>query len=171
MVASMRTSDSTRSNRATDQRWQAVSAQLRALRAKWRPSPLTLLVCCGLVLVSAIATGTGLMILHYRDRAMSSNERELKSTALILAEHSDRAFQALELVQKNVIERMQALGIASREDFERRMSGHDVHLMLKDAMETAYPQQQSLGNLSRRPLFISNAHKTRDSRRAAGASD
>jgi diguanylate cyclase (GGDEF)-like protein/PAS domain S-box-containing protein len=97
-----------------------------------RPNPIALLISCGLVLISAIAIGTAMMVFHYRDRALSSNERELKNTALILAEHSDRAFQALDLVQRSVVERMQALNIASSEDYQRQMSGHDVHLMLKD---------------------------------------
>ncbi len=71
------------------------------------------------------------MVGNLRDRALFDSERELKNTALILAEQIDRSFQAVDLVQSSVIEKIQSLGIASSEDYARRMSGEDVHLMLK----------------------------------------
>src|SRR6266853_532152 len=94
--------------------------------------PITLLIVCAVVLIAAIAAGTSVLIFHFRARALAGGERELSNTALILAEQTERSFQSLELVQTNVIERMQAVGIASPEEFERRMSGQDVHMMLKD---------------------------------------
>lgn len=51
---------------------------------------------------------------------------------MVLAEHTDRAFQAVTLVEEALIEQMQSRGIVSADDYERRMSGYDVHLMLKD---------------------------------------
>ena len=71
------------------------------------------------------------MVDNLRDRALFDSERELKNTALILAEQIDRTFQAIDLVQSSVIEKIQSLGISSSEDYARRMSGQDVHLMLK----------------------------------------
>ena len=71
------------------------------------------------------------MVGNLRDRALFDSERELKNTALILAEQIDRTFQAVDLVQSSVIEKIQSLGIASSEDYARRMSGEDVHQMLK----------------------------------------
>jgi diguanylate cyclase (GGDEF)-like protein len=59
------------------------------------------------------------------------SERELKNTALILAEQIDRTFQGIDLVQSSVLERIKSLGIASNEDYTRRMSGEDMHQMLK----------------------------------------
>jgi diguanylate cyclase (GGDEF)-like protein/PAS domain S-box-containing protein len=108
-----------------------------------RTNPIALLIVCGGVLISAIAIGASMMVLHYRDRALSSSERELKNTALILAQHSDRALQALELVQKSLVERTQTLGIASAEDYGRQMSGRDVHVMLNDKI-TGLPHVESL---------------------------
>src|SRR6266702_6793551 len=64
--------------------------------------------------------------------ALTAVQCELRNVALVLAEQTDRAFQTVELLEDSLIERMQALGIASPEDFERRMSGHEVHLMLKE---------------------------------------
>jgi hypothetical protein len=66
------------------------------------------------------------------NRELVENERRLESLALVLAEQIDRSFQSIELIQTDVIERMQSLGIASAEDFERQMSGYDTHRRLKD---------------------------------------
>ena len=83
------------------------------------------------MLIAAIVVSTAIMVGNLRDRALFESERELKNTALILAEQIDRTFQAIDLVQSSVIEKIQSLGIASSEDFARRMSGEDVHQMLK----------------------------------------
>jgi hypothetical protein len=90
-----------------------------------------LLVICGLLLCAAIISGTVGILVDLRDRALAASERELTNTALVLAEQTDRAFQAVELMQSGLIESMNARGIASAEDYERLMSGHDVHLMLR----------------------------------------
>jgi diguanylate cyclase (GGDEF)-like protein/PAS domain S-box-containing protein len=94
-----------------------------------------LLIGCGLLLAVAVVAGAVGMIADLRERALAASERELRNTALILAEQTDRAFQAVALMESGFIERMRALGIASPEDFERAMSGHDVHLMLKDKVD------------------------------------
>jgi diguanylate cyclase (GGDEF)-like protein len=99
--------------------------------AVWRNRPIRYLILCGAALIAAIVIGTAIMASNLRDRALSDSERELKNTALILAEQIDRSFQAVDLVQSSVIEKIQALGITSSEDYARRMSGQDVHLMLK----------------------------------------
>jgi diguanylate cyclase (GGDEF)-like protein/PAS domain S-box-containing protein len=100
--------------------------------AQRRFRPAHLLVICGLLLAVAVIAGSVVMMTDLRDRALDASERELKNTALILAEQTDRAFQAVDLMQSGIVERLSALGIASAEDFERAMSGHDVHLSLKD---------------------------------------
>jgi diguanylate cyclase (GGDEF)-like protein len=99
--------------------------------AVWRNRPIRYLILCGVALIAAIVVGTAIMASNLRDRALFDSERELKNTALILAEQIDRSFQAVDLVQSSVIEKIQALGITSSEDYARRMSGQDVHLMLK----------------------------------------
>ena len=94
--------------------------------------PIQSLALFGILLVAAIVIGIAMATQTFRDRALADSERELKNTALILAEQTDRAFQSLDLVATSVIERMQSLGIASTEDLERRMSGQDVQSLLKD---------------------------------------
>ena len=67
-----------------------------------------------------------------RGRVLTASQRELRNTAVILAEQTDRAFQAVELMQSGLLEIVSARGIATAEYYERLMSGRDVHLMLKD---------------------------------------
>jgi diguanylate cyclase (GGDEF)-like protein len=99
--------------------------------AVWRNRPIRYLVICGMTLIAAIVVSTAIMVDNLRDRALVDSERELKNTALIMAEQIDRTFQAIDLVQSSVIEKIQSLGVSSSEDYARQMSGQDVHLMLK----------------------------------------
>jgi diguanylate cyclase (GGDEF)-like protein len=92
---------------------------------------IQLLLACGVVLMAAIAIGTGIMILNSRDQAITESQRELKNTALILAEETDQAFRSLELVQKSILERIHSLGVRSSEELGNQLSGKDVHLALK----------------------------------------
>ena len=86
----------------------------------------------GVLLVAMIVVGIAMATQTFRDRELANSERELKNTALILAEQTDRTIQSLDLVLTSVVERMQSLGISSTEDFARRMSGQDVQSLLKD---------------------------------------
>jgi len=97
-----------------------------------RSRPVRLIILCGVLLIVAIAVGTGIMLSNLRNRALTDNERELRNTAFVLAEQMERDFAAVESVQTSLIERFWASGIASSEDYERIMSGHDAHLVLKD---------------------------------------
>jgi diguanylate cyclase (GGDEF)-like protein len=100
----------------------------------WRDRPTRYLIFCGALLIVAIAVGIVMMVGNFRNRALVDSERQLKNTALILAEQVDRSFQATELVQRGVLEKVQSLGISSSEDLAHQMSGQDVHLMLKAAI-------------------------------------
>ena len=81
--------------------------------------PIRSLAFFGVLLVAAIVVGIALATQTFRDRELANNERELKNTALILAEQTDRTIQSLDLVLTSVIERMQSLGISSTEDFQK----------------------------------------------------
>ena len=101
------------------------------------------IIASGLGLTAAIAFGTAILISSLQDRARADAKRVLNTTAYVISEHLEAIFQSLELVQKNVIERMQPFGIASSEDLDRLMSGIDTHLMLKD-MISGVPQLDTL---------------------------
>ena len=107
--------------------------RLRAISglAAWHKRPIRYLILCGVLIIAAIVAATAIMVGNLRDRALSESERELKNTALILAEQLDRTFQAIDLVQSSVIAKIQSLEIASSGDYARQMSSKDVHQMLK----------------------------------------
>ena len=97
--------------------------------------PIRYLILCGVLLIVAIAAGTAILVGNVRARALAGTERELKNTALILAGQIERSFQAVELVQRSLMERIKALGINSSEDYARQLSGQAMHLMLKDKIK------------------------------------
>src|SRR5690348_2936271 len=94
--------------------------------------PLTYLLIGAALLIGAIVAGTGFQVANFRERALADSERDLKNTVLILSEQLDRSFQAIELVQRSVIDRMAASGVETSAQFTARMAGDDVHAMLQD---------------------------------------
>src|SRR5262245_51722771 len=97
-----------------------------------RLRPASMLVVCGALLAAAVAAGAAIVLSNLRERALSDSERQLQNFAAILAEQTDHAFQAIDLVQISLIEQMQALGVTSGDDYRRKMSGDDVRRTLKD---------------------------------------
>ncbi len=90
------------------------------------------IIILGIALVVVIIAATGLMLQNLRDRELAASAHEQEGLTFVLAEQIDRTFQSMERVQTAVIQRMQRLGIASAEDYERQMSGQDTHQRLKD---------------------------------------
>ena len=97
-----------------------------------RSRPITLLIVGAGVLIAAVAFGTAAMIFNLRDRHLTGNERELRNVALVVAAQADRIFEATDRVETSLIERFAELGVATADDFERKMSGYPTHLLLKD---------------------------------------
>jgi hypothetical protein len=98
----------------------------------WTSRPVRYLLFGGALIIAAVAVATAVMVDNFRDRALADTERELKNTALILAGQIDRKFQAIELIEASISERVQSLQIMSSEQLERQMSGPDVHRTLSD---------------------------------------
>ncbi len=96
-----------------------------------RGGPIRWLILGGAFLIAAITIGTTIVAGNFRERALNSSERELENTVLLLARHFDQQLEDFEVIQKDLIAYMRSSGITSREDYKRRMSGQDIHLMLK----------------------------------------
>ena len=96
-----------------------------------RGGPIRWLILGGAFLIAAITVGTTIIAGNFRERALNSSERELENTVLLLARHFDQQLEDFEVIQKDLIAYMRSSGISSREDYKRRMSGQDIHLMLK----------------------------------------
>src|ERR1700738_1714544 len=99
-----------------------------------RGGPIRWLILGGALLIAAIAIGATLMAENFRERALQNSERELENTVLLLARHFDQQLDDLEGVQNDLIEFMRSNGIATSENYRRRMSSQDIHLMLKTKM-------------------------------------
>jgi diguanylate cyclase (GGDEF)-like protein/PAS domain S-box-containing protein len=102
----------------------------------WHSRTIRLLILCGVLLAAVTIAVTSSLLLTLRNRDLAESESNLKSLVLVLAEQIDRSFQSIELIQASVVERIKYLGIASAEDYKRKMSGHDIHLILKSQAET-----------------------------------
>jgi diguanylate cyclase (GGDEF)-like protein len=99
-----------------------------------RGGPIRWLILGGLLLISAIAIGATLMAGNFRERALRNSERELENTVLLLARHFDQQLEDFDFIQKDLIDFMRSNGIATPENYQRRMSSQEVHLMLKSKM-------------------------------------
>jgi len=94
-------------------------------------NPIRALVLCGVLLISAIAVGTSVMVYGFRERALQSNLRELENTVQLLARHFDQQFDDFAVVQQDIIGQINLGRMTSPEDFRREMSSEDAHQMLK----------------------------------------
>jgi len=115
-----------------------------------------MLIVCGVLLAAAVAAGAAVVLSNLRERAMSDSEHQLQNLAAILAEQTDHAFQAIDLVQTSLIEQMQAVRIASGGDYRRRMSDDAVRRMLKDKI-ASLPYVHSVMLIDARGKLISTS--------------
>ena len=105
------------------------------IASAFRGGPIRWLILGGTLLIAAIAIGATVMAGNFRERALRSSERELENTVLLLARHFDQQLEDFQVVQKDLIAFMRSSGITTAENYKRRMSGHDIHLMLKSKIE------------------------------------
>ena len=100
-----------------------------------RRGPIHWLILGGMLLIAAIAIGATVMAGNFRERALRNSERELENTVLLLARHFDQQLEDFSVVQKDVIAFMRSSGIATLESYRTRMSGQEIHLMLKSKLD------------------------------------
>ena len=112
------------------------SSDIRAFNISsiFRGGPIRWLTLGGALLIAAIAIGATLMAGNFREHALQNSERELENTVLLLARHFDQQIEDLGVVQNDLIEFMRSSGIATSENYRRRMSERDIHLMLRTKM-------------------------------------
>jgi cache domain-containing protein len=109
-----------------------------------------------MLLIAAVVISTWFILSNLRSRDLANRERELDNVALVLAEQTSRAFQAMDTVQSGIIERMQTLGITSADDYERRMSSRDVHFMLEDKA-ASLPQLSAITMINAQGKLINSS--------------
>jgi diguanylate cyclase (GGDEF)-like protein/PAS domain S-box-containing protein len=92
-----------------------------------RRSPLTWLIVAGLVLMTAIAVGTGLAVARFRQDAIEEGRKGLESTVLLLQRHFDRQFEDFAVLQNSIIAELESHGIESPDVFRSEMGTLAVH--------------------------------------------
>ncbi|MCG2628451.1 EAL domain-containing protein [Bradyrhizobium sp. WYCCWR 13023] len=100
-----------------------------------RSGPIRWLVVGGTLLIAAIAVGAVLMAQNFRERALRNSSRELENTVLLLAHHFDQQLQDFAVIQKDFVDHVRVNGITTAADFRKRLSGEDVHRMLRSKIE------------------------------------
>jgi diguanylate cyclase (GGDEF)-like protein len=115
----------------------ATNGTASSLKASVRGGPIRWLIIGGVFLITAIMIGTTIMAGNFRERALNNSKRELENTVLLLARHFDQQLEDLGAIQKELIGYMRSNGITSVENYKRRMSGEDIHLMLKSKLSAS----------------------------------
>ncbi|UWU80916.1 EAL domain-containing protein [Bradyrhizobium huanghuaihaiense] len=100
-----------------------------------RSGPIRWLVVGGTLLIAAIAVGATLMAQNFRERALRNSGRELENTVLMLAHHFDQQLQDFAVIQKDFVDHVRTIGISNAEDYRKRLSGQDIHRMLRSKIE------------------------------------
>jgi diguanylate cyclase (GGDEF)-like protein/PAS domain S-box-containing protein len=96
-----------------------------------RGGPIRWLILGGVLLIAAIAIGTTIMVGNFRERALSSSERELENTVLLLARHFDQQLEDFTVIQKDVIAQIQPTRITSPTTFSGERATLEWHEMLR----------------------------------------
>jgi diguanylate cyclase (GGDEF)-like protein len=96
-----------------------------------RRNPVRWLVTCGILLIAAIVLGTAMMVDNFREHALESSKRELENAVLLLAHHFDQQLDDAAQPVSDIIAQIHQDGIATPQDFTRRMSTPETHLRLQ----------------------------------------
>jgi diguanylate cyclase (GGDEF)-like protein len=114
-----------------------------ALRA-WlrRRASLVPALAGGLLAVGVVGTNA-LSVRQGHHHALQEAGREIGNIALVLADHTERALQAVEVVQDGIIERMHGEGVTTPEILRGWAGGRHIHEMLRDRAN-ALPQLDAL---------------------------
>ena len=100
--------------------------------AIYRPHPRKWWMLSGIVLIGLIVCASIAAALMSRERALTLAEGQLQNLAFVLASQAGATFETIDRVEASLAERMTAAGLSSPEEFERKFSDIDTHLMLAD---------------------------------------
>src|SRR5580704_157297 len=92
--------------------------------------PIRWLIAGGAFLIAAIAIGTTIMVGNFRERALSSNERELENTVLLLARHFDQQLEDFTAVLNDIAAQIHSDGVTP-EIFGGQLATLEWHEVLR----------------------------------------
>ena len=100
------------------------------LKSLLSSGPIRWLVGGGAFLIVGIAIGTAFMVNNFRERALSTNQRELENTVLLLSRHFDQQLQDFTIILKDIAERIRSDEIPA-DVFRGQMSTLEWHEELR----------------------------------------
>jgi diguanylate cyclase (GGDEF)-like protein len=109
----------------------------RRLRAGWphdfaEYAPVRWLMMGGIVLMTAIAIGTGVTISKFRESALETGKQSLESSVLLLARHFDQHLDDFSVLQGEIAEELQTREISQPEIFRSEMGTLVIHEMMRE---------------------------------------
>jgi diguanylate cyclase (GGDEF)-like protein len=116
-----------------------------------------LFLLCLIVVGMSLAVCTGTLVMYLHRHALDQAEQRLQSLSLVLADQAERAFEAVELVQTALVERVQSAGVRSPAEFRNHMAGEAMFEDLRGRIKslpqldaiTAIDSEGNLLNFSR----------------------
>ncbi|HEY3846311.1 MAG TPA: hypothetical protein VGL95_04275, partial [Acetobacteraceae bacterium] len=130
-------------------------ARLAAMAA--HPRARHLLVACGFVVGLALASATVLLLAASRRVAIADAGAKLENLSLVLAEETDREFQAVQQIAFSLADHLREEGIDSPEKFDRDLTSSPVNQDLLRRI-AAIPQLGALVLISRRGETVNVSH-------------
>ena len=108
-----------------------MAADLIVAASLWRSRQTRWLLTAAGLVIAAIVVAVSVLLWNLRNDQIARSEEDLESLVLVLSEQIDRTFQSIELLQRDIIERVDSLDIASPEQFAARLSDEATHNFLK----------------------------------------
>lgn len=100
--------------------------------ARRRLPRVTLLGLLAVFLILAVALASGVLISTLREDGVNDRRRELDNLAITLAEQTARAFQSLQIIQKDIIDHIEDTKISDREGLSAGLGTQAVYQQLRE---------------------------------------
>jgi diguanylate cyclase (GGDEF)-like protein/PAS domain S-box-containing protein len=115
----------------------SIANTTRGLRSALVPdlaeyAPVRWLVLSGVVLMAAIAIGTGVTISKFRESAIETGKQGLESAVLLLARHFDQHLEDFSVLQTEIAADLQAREITQPDVFRSEMGTLAIHEMMRE---------------------------------------
>jgi diguanylate cyclase (GGDEF)-like protein len=93
--------------------------------------PVAALAVGGATLIIAIAIGTFVAVMNFRDRALDTSKQQLENTVLLLSRHFENYLHNFTTIQRVLIKDFEPLTILAPDEFARAMSSPQTHALLE----------------------------------------
>ena len=93
--------------------------------------PVAALAIGGATLIVAIAIGTFIAVMNFRDHALDNSKQQLENSVLLLSRHFEHYLQDFTSVQDALLKEFAPLTALPPQDFARAMASSQTHALLE----------------------------------------